>query len=396
MRLIASLGAPQLILPPHRRPDLRFLKRIGFAGQPETVLERVQVDAPEMLSAAWSASAMWTANAATVSAAVDCRDQRTHLSIANLTSSTHRSLEPPQTTRLFRRIFRDPRFVVHPPLPATWGLRDEGAANHMRLFDPTGQRGLELFVYGDPAIRLQTPPDGGPFPARQSRAASRALARRHQSQQAYFLQQDPQAIAAGAFHNDVVATSCRDVLLMHDQAFVDDQRLEQVASDYARHCGRALHVLRVDSRRLSLSESIRSYLFNSQLIVDASDPAGSMTIICPQQVAESPNAQQVVETWINGPNPIDGVRYVELRESMCNGGGPACLRLRVPMTVAQWQTLPSSMIFSEALADRLESAIQRNYPEEIEVADLVRPRLLAQVERARDAIWHELSGDIAL
>ncbi|QEG38404.1 N-succinylarginine dihydrolase [Roseimaritima ulvae] len=390
MRLVASLGAFQYVLPPQQRPDLSFLQQLGFEGSPQQVLSAAAADSPAMLSAAYSASAMWTANAATVTAASDSHDGRVHLSVANLTSSIHRSLEPSQTLQLLRRVFPHPDIVVHPPLPPTWGLRDEGAANHMRLWSRGAEQGIELFVYGgkhhDPNAA------DGRFPARQSFPASRALVRRHTSRNALLLQQHPMAIAAGAFHNDVVATSCRNVLLLHEYSFADPDAIDRVSEHYRQVCGAALHVDRVRNAELSLEDTIATYLFNSQLIVDNRDPDGPMTIVCPQQVAESAAARKVVERWLEDDGPVNKVVYVELRESMNNGGGPACLRLRVPMDESQRQSLPSGLQFDDALAERLERVIERTYPEQLGLDDLASADVLQQVTQAQQAVWDVLGA----
>lgn len=386
MRCVADCGARQLVLPPQRRPAWRFLRRVGFRGEPETILRKAAQESPQLLSAAWSASAMWTANAATVTAAVDSTTRKTQITVANLTSSTHRSLEPPETIRLLRSVFADPSFVVRPPLPASQGLRDEGAANHMRLFSPDGQRGIEVFVYGDASEAFGFSDGNQRFPARQTMAASRSVARLHGCHAPLFLEQNPRAVAAGAFHNDVVAASCRDLLLCHEEAFTDATVLDMVAQRYQQHCGRPLHQAIVRPQELSLEEAVATYLFNSQLVASADDPNGPLTLICPQQVAESERARRVVDQWIRGSLPIERVEYVELRESMANGGGPACLRLRVPMTETQWKRLPREFILTDTLAERLEECIVRHYPETIELADLGRPELAHAVTTATTAI----------
>ena len=93
---------------------------------------------------------------------------------------------------------------------------DEGAANHMRLCEGHGAPGLEVFVYGRP---------GGRFPARQHEQASRIVARTHglDPGRALFIEQNPEAIEAGAFHNDVVAVANERVLFTHEKAFADRQ-----------------------------------------------------------------------------------------------------------------------------------------------------------------------------
>lgn len=196
MKRLHDLGAPQAVLPPHPRPDLDILRRLGFGSDRPgddgpALLQRAAHEAPELLARASSASAMWTANAATVSPSADTQDGRLHFTPANLSASLHRSIEAPQTARILQRIFSDPaHFAHHPPLPSSLG--DEGAANHTRLASEYGAPGLELFVYGaslTPVSKAGQDDDSGPigetgeigqadaarpmrFPARQLREAS--------------------------------------------------------------------------------------------------------------------------------------------------------------------------------------------------------------------------------
>ncbi len=209
MRANLRLGLAQGILLPHARPDRRWLADLAIEYE----------DCPSHLQAqALSASAMWAANAATVSPAPDTADGRCHLTVANLLTMPHRSHEWPETLAQLRLAFAHPDFVVHRPIPAPFG--DEGAANHMRLAPSHGARGVEIFVYGV---------SGGPFPARQHLEASSAIIRRHGIDGAlgFLVRQSDEAIAAGAFHNDVVAVANGRVLFAHEQAFADKEQLYQ-------------------------------------------------------------------------------------------------------------------------------------------------------------------------
>src|SRR5438874_9593839 len=206
MKALADRGFAQAVLPPHERPDMAALRAVGFAGDDSAVLRSAAKAAPQLLAACSSAAAMWVANAATVSPSADTADGRVHFTPANLVSHFHRSLEAPTTTRILRAIFADERrFVVHDALPAAAQFGDEGAANHMRFAEP-GTPGVELFVYGRAAFDPDVPAPRR-FPARQTREASEAVARRHglAPQRTVLARQNPEAIDAGAFHNDVVA-----------------------------------------------------------------------------------------------------------------------------------------------------------------------------------------------
>ena len=147
MRALAAMGLAQGVLPPQERPHLPTLRALGFGGSDADMLGKAARQAPQLLSAASSASAMWTANAATVSPSADCADGRVHFTPANLVTHLHRAIEAPQTARILRSVFADPRhFAHHAPLPATPMLGDEGAANHTRFCSDYCDTGLELFV----------------------------------------------------------------------------------------------------------------------------------------------------------------------------------------------------------------------------------------------------------
>src|SRR3954454_7944681 len=119
MKLLASLGVRQAVLPPHERPDVGALRLLGFGGSDADVLWKARQQDPALLAGCCSASAMWAANAATVSPSADTTDGRVHFTPANLVSQVHRSLEAPTTSTILRAIFPDPdHFAHHPPLPA--------------------------------------------------------------------------------------------------------------------------------------------------------------------------------------------------------------------------------------------------------------------------------------
>jgi succinylarginine dihydrolase len=393
MRRCAAIGAPQCILPPQRRPVLRMLTRLGYEGTTEAMLRQVAVDDPALLSAVWSASAMWTANAATVTASG--RDGKTHLTVASLSSSLHRSLEPPQTVRLFRNVFQYPAFAVHSPLPSCVGLRDEGAANHMRLSDDSGVNAVDIFVYGSDDRSRSVDASRTKFFPRQTLSACQAVARLHRldPDSTFFIRQHPEAIAAGAFHNDVVATSHRNVLLHHEFAYLDaEATLAAIEKRYLEVTRKPLFRYEVRQVDLSLDDAIKTYLFNCQLL-SRSMGDKSTVMVCPMQVQEVLAARRVTELLVGNTGPIDECVFVELRESMNNGGGPACLRLRVPMTYEQWASIPEGIRWSDSIADELCQVIEQHYPETMTSADLANVELIAVADRAAAAVERVLGLD---
>lgn len=365
MRANMERGLAQGVLLPLPRPNFALLDDLAVDGTSDRAL----------LAAAWSASSMWTANAATVSPAPDTADGRCHLTPANLVTMLHRGQEWRDTQAQLKLAFGDTRhFAVHDAVPPSFG--DEGAANHMRLCESHGQPGVEVFVYGR---------SGGRFPARQHEQASRAVARKHGLDPArcVFIEQNPAAIEAGAFHNDVVAVANQTVLFTHEQAFADRKDAYE-----AMHAAfPALHVVEVPASAVSLEEAIRTYLFNAQLV---SLPSGEMALVVPSECQESASVWAWCERMLASNGPIRQVIPVDVRQSMANGGGPACLRLRV---VADPATVDARFLLDEAKAQRIESVIAQAWPERIEPEEIGSEKLAKTVIEAREALLAVLSLD---
>jgi len=358
MRANLRLGLQQGIFMPQPRPARAWLAELGTTPEEAS---------PALLANAMSASAMWAANAATVSPMPDTADGRTHLSVANLRTMAHRSHEWTATLAQLRVAFADPAFSVHGPVPPAFG--DEGAANHMRLTSRHDQPGVEVFVYGV---------SGGPFPARQHIEAFRAIARRHrlEPERTLFVQQSEEAIAAGAFHNDVVAVANERVLFAHELAFAEKDRfLSELGARFPD-----LDYVEVPAAEVSLADAIKSYLFNAQLVTP---PDGRTTLIVPEEARETPAVWSWLQRHLAGNGAIRDVRVVDVRQSMANGGGPACLRLRV---VCDPATVDARFLVDEAKLDRLSEVIARTWPEQIAVEELGRPALIRDIEAAREAL----------
>ena len=369
MRSALRLGLSQGIFLPQWRPDAAWLTALG------TDIGRAEA---HIRAAAMSASSMWAANAATVSPAADTADGRTHLTVANLVTMPHRSHEWQQTLAQLQVAFSDrSAFAIHGPIPAPFG--DEGAANHMRLCEHHGAPGVEIFVYGEA---------GGPFPARQHLEASKAVARRHGLDPArtLFALQSEEAIAAGAFHNDVVAVANEHVLFTHEQAFADK------AGFYAqlRALLPSVEIVEVPASAVSLSDAIRSYIFNAQLVTL---PDGGMALVLPTDARDMPRVWDWLEQMVAGNGPIRRLVPVDVRQSMANGGGPACLRLRV---VADPANIDPRFLVDEAKLDEIAAIVTAYWPESIAPNDLADTTLIARIEQSwLTLVDHlQLSGDV--
>ena len=389
MRQLADWGVPQFVLPPHERPAISLLKSLGFSGSDGAVLERAWKDAPALAAAACSASPMWAANAATVTPSADTADGRVHFTPANLLTNLHRSLEGPQTTRSLRRLFPDEaRFAVHDPLPAQPHFADEGAANHVRLCAEHGGPGVNMFVWGREAWEHWD----GRFPARQTREAFEAIERRHGAARAIFPRQGRAAINGGAFHNDVVCVGTRDCLFFHERAFEDRDGMEADLRAAAKGLFEPVFV-EISEADLPMADLVASYLFNSQLLVLPGEDR--LVLLAPAETRDNPRAHAVAEGLASSNGPIGRVDYVDVRQSMRNGGGPACLRLRVVLTPEELAATNPAQRFDAALHARLADWIERRYRDRLAPADLADPALLVEGREALDELTGilDLGGD---
>ncbi|MBZ6385338.1 MULTISPECIES: N-succinylarginine dihydrolase [Pantoea] len=379
MKALADRGFVQGVIPPHERPNLPLLRQLGYSGSDEQVLAQAAKTSPGLLSAVSSASAMWVANAATVSPSADSADGRVHFTAANLNNKFHRAMEAPQTARLLRAIFRDPQhFTVHDALPQVALFGDEGAANHNRLGAAYGERSLQLFVYGRDDNGGSAP---GRYPARQTLQASQAVARLHQldDSQVLFAQQNPQVIDQGVFHNDVIAVSNREVLFCHQQAFVDQPAL--LATLARRVPG--FTAIEVPDSRVSVADAVSTYLFNSQLL---SRDDGTMLLVLPEESRQHPGVWRYLSELVEQGGPVRELVSFDLRESMQNGGGPACLRLRVVLTPQEQQALNPAVIMNDSLFATLNRWVDRHYRDRLTQADLADPQLLREGREALDEL----------
>jgi succinylarginine dihydrolase len=389
MRFVRGLGVAQAVLPPHDRPSLASLRALGFHGKDEEIIAAAAAGDGFALRICSSASAMWTANAATVTPSRDTADGRVHFVPANLQQMFHRAIEAPTTTRILRAIFADgERFVVHDPLPGGGQFADEGAANHLRLETSLGA--AHLFAWGRSAWNIEPAPGPVRYPARQTREASEALARAHRLAPArcLFPLQHPDGVDAGAFHTDVLAVGNGRFLMMHELAFADAARL---VADLRGLLGDELFVVQAAARDLPVDSAVAAYPFNSQVLTL---PDGSMAVVAPEDSREEPHAKRFLEGVAAAGGPVRAVHYIDVRQSMHNGGGPACLRLRVPLADDEAHAVGRRcrVLLDDSLAAELAAWVDRHYRDRLVPADLADPALAREGMRALD----ELTGILRL
>jgi len=383
MKQLQMAGRVQGVLPPHERPAISRLRELGFTGTDEAVLERAWKEAPAIVRRVSSASAMWAANAATVSPSADTEDGRVHFTVANLSTMAHRALEAPTTERALKRAFPDPaKFAVHSALPAQADFSDEGAANHVRLCAEHGAPGVEIFVYGR-SIHDKEPTTQ--YPARQTLEACQAIARRAglDPKRTVFVRQSAEAIDAGAFHNDVVCVGTLTCLFFHEKAFEDkDKALADI-----RKAAEGLfepEFVEAPESEVPLGDAITSYIFNSQLLTWPEEKR--LFLLTPAETDETPSTHEYIGGLLRGNSAIGRWAVVDVRQSMRNGGGPACLRLRVALSEDEVAAANPNMLLDHARYETLKAWIEKHYREDLAPDDLADPLLLGEVRTALDAL----------
>lgn len=386
MRTLLQLGYQQGFLLPQVRPELGLLRQLGFSGSSNEILQAVAVEAPQLLGTVYSASSMWAANAATVTPSIDAPDGKVHFTAANLVTTVHRAIECQQTTRCLQEVFADQDyFEVHMPLTAHPVFGDEGAANHNRLCANYANGGVGLFVHGDGVTQPKR------FPARQTLEASRGVARQHGVlDSSVFLQQNPDAIDGGAFHNDVVSVANGPVLFYHELAFLSDSSesaATEVAFNRIRKVVPNFNPICVPDKVVSLNDAIKSYLFNSQLLASPHGEMDEMTLIAPLECQENESVRAyLLDLSRDETQPIRDVVFVDVRQSMSNGGGPACLRLRVVLNEKQLAAVDQRFIATDAILDQLENWVIQFYRDDLSPADLKDPEFMDESLRTLKAL----------
>ncbi|RZJ95727.1 MAG: succinylarginine dihydrolase, partial [Brevundimonas sp.] len=255
----------------------------------------------------------------------------------------------------------------------------------VRLAAEHGAPGVNLFVHGRDAFEAWD----GPFPARQTRQAFEAVERRHGCARPVHARQGSAAIAGGTFHNDVVCVGALQTLFFHDLAFEDTGAVQTAIRQQADGLFDPVFV-EVSSDDLPLADAISSYLFNSMLVQLPGD--SRLTLICPTETRDNPRSHAVAQGLVASNGPIGRVEYVDVRQSMRNGGGPACLRLRVVLTEAEQVAANFRMRITDELHGALGVWAARWYRDELRPADLADPALLYESRRALD----ELTGILGL
>ncbi|MCB6184822.1 N-succinylarginine dihydrolase [Leeia sp. TBRC 13508] len=384
MKALADLGFKQGVFAPQARPSIKTLRGLGFTGKDADVIRQAAKEAPAILANVSSASCMWTANAATVSPSADTQDGCLHFTAANLNNKFHRSIEHPTTSRILRAMFPDEYyFIHHDALPAVAAFGDEGAANHTRFCAEYDSPGVELFVYGKKAFSAGVEPQK--YPARHTLEACEAVARLHGLDEGsvVYAQQNPEVIDLGVFHNDVISVGNRNVLFHHQESFLDQANVLAELKRKLAAKGADFIAIEVPTAKVSVLDAVKSYLFNSQLLSKAD---GKMIIVVPEECRNNAAVSAYLDELISSGGPINEVKIFDLKQSMQNGGGPACLRLRVALTEAELAAVNPAIMMNDRLFDTLNTWVDKHYRDQLAEADLADPSLYEECKTALDEL----------
>ena len=382
MKFVRDLGIPQAFLPPHYRPYISELTRMGYYSDiTDNSLTKAYHQFPQLLASVYSSSFMWTANAATITPSSDSADTRLHITPANMSSNYHRSIEADFTKNLLSLIFHNTKyFCVHNYLSPHASLGDEGAANHMLVCSNHGFPGMNIFVTGD---GFESHSFKNSYPLRQRKIASEAIQRLHKINlnESFILQQAPQAIEAGVFHNDVIALNTTSKMVVHESAFTteDQDRLRKWFSDRPHYTYREV----LDSE-LSIEEAVSTYLFNSQFLA-LPQQDNPFALLAPVESQLHQKSHALIDRLIN-EGVVQHVHYLDLRESMRNGGGPACLRLRIPMSINESNAIHQGIILTDEKFEALCQWVNTHYRDRLHFDDFKDLEFVGELNAAYSAL----------
>ena len=377
MRLVMEQGIPQGFFLPHERPHLKTLRALGFGGTDEEIINRAAKQNPILLKNVYSASSMWAANAATFSPSIDSYDQNIHITPANLNTMFHRSIEHEFTKTQLELMFGGVA-IVHDPIENISGYGDEGAANHLRVSEQHLKSGFQIFVYGSSAFEVHQG-----MITRQAEEISKAVSIMHQldPDRVLFLKQNEQAINAGSFHNDIVSLANEEVFIFHQEAFADRVELERILHHLKDHV-KGFHPIEILSEDISLDDLVSSYLLNSQLITVKNN---EMMMLLPEEVQNHSNCMRWLEE-IKSSSPIKHIEFVDIRQSMMNGGGPACLRFKITVNNDEFNQINEKFLLTPKKLMDLRALVTKHYRDKLNPADLVDNNLVQESYRFLDEL----------
>lgn len=203
-----------------------------------------------------------------------------------------------------------------------------------------------------------------------------------------FLQQNPEVIDQGVFHNDVISVNNKNVLFTHEKAFLNQDQVLKQLTEQLQQQSISLNIIQVPKQLVSVQDAVNSYLFNSQII---SHPNGTMTLVLPEEARQNQAVWNYLQQHLLAEKTIDNIQFFNLRESMQNGGGPACLRLRVAVNAQEYAAIHPHIFLNDHLFIQLHAWIERHYRDRLSIHDLIDPQLMSETQTALDELTQILA-----
>jgi succinylarginine dihydrolase len=163
-----------------------------------------------------------------------------------------------------------------------------------------------------------------------------------------------------------VSLANEEVFIFHQEAFADRVELERVLHHLKEHV-KGFHPIEILSEDISLDDLVSSYLLNSQLItVDNNE----MMMLLPEEVQNHPNCMRWLDE-IQSSSPIKYLEFVDIRQSMMNGGGPACLRFKAVVNNDEFDRLNERFLLSPTKLMDLRTLVSKHYRDKLHPEDLL-------------------------
>ena len=321
---LKKIGAYQLILPPHRRPLAHYLKH------------------PQLNEL--SSGFIWMANAGHFIPNSDTSKRYHQFIPANMNATYHRKYEHMFNTYWIKQILKNIPHQLHGPLSSD----DEGAANTVRLWNK--DIGIHVAVYGHKNTH---------FPSRQNEDSIKELQEKTNILTLFKLQQKSIAIDHGVFHNDVICFGFKNTLFCHEHAFENqNEKLNNLKKIFHQKTNENLTIIEIKESELTLDECISTYLFNSQVIIQKNN----IILLCPSTVKRNNKSLSITNQW-QQKGYFSDVQYIDIKSSLMNGGGPACLRLCMYLNGNEIKKIPKQFWASENKIKELTKFINTEYPQ---------------------------------
>ena len=89
---------------------------------------------------------------------------------------------------------------------------------------------------------------------------------------------------------------------------------------------------------------------------------------------------------ISAEEEIKKIKFIDVKQSMRNGGGPACLRLRMIFNENEISSVNKNFLLDDIKIDLLTDLIENKYRDRLQPDDLLDPNLADESLEILDAL----------